>query len=375
MKITDITVQRLRHELDPPFHAAWDPEPRTAFEATLVRVHTDQGVVGVGSGDTMTGFDQFAHHFIGTDPLRIERHVRAIESIGFHAGRFWPLEAALWDIIGKIAGLPVSALFGHVEDRLPVYASWGALGTPEERAQDAVALVESGFQAVKLRIHPRQWTRGLASVRAIREAVGSRLDIMVDFNQAWRMAGDVTEPLDLAAVRSRVRQLAEMDVFWVEEPLPYDDLAGYEQLRADNPGVRIAAGEMLDSFPRTMAVVESDAWDVYQTDVVLALGMSRTRSLAELVRRKHRQFTPHTWTNGLGLLANLHVCAGIGGGPYLEFPYDPSGGWTPRHRDFFLTTALMPDQQGCLPVPTRPGLGADIDEEAVNRCLVDSSGS
>ena len=79
--------------------------PREWFDATLVRVETDAGMTGIGSGDTMAGFE---HHalFVGHDPLRIARHVRALETVDFHAGRYWPLETALWDIAGQVAGLP-----------------------------------------------------------------------------------------------------------------------------------------------------------------------------------------------------------------------------------------------------------------------------
>lgn len=358
MKITDIRLEHRETVLDPPCHAAWDPEPRTRFAATIVRVETDEGVVGVGSGDTMAGFDDHRELFLGTDPLATEVQVRRIESVGFHAGRFWPLEAAIWDIVGQVAGLPVATLFGGVTDRLPVYASWCSEQAPGRRAEDAHRLVEQGIRAVKIRAHPRRLRQGVAAVAAVREAVGDRLDVMVDLNQAWRMAGDVTEPLELADVRRVVRRLAEYDVAWVEEPLPYADAAGHRMLRADNPGLRIAAGEMLDSLPQTLALLEADALDVYQADVVLALGMTRARQLAEAARARHRRFTPHTWTNGLGLLANLHVAAGVGAGPYLEFPDDPAGGWTPERRDFLLAEPLRPDADGMLVVPDAPGLGA-----------------
>jgi D-galactarolactone cycloisomerase len=109
--------------------------------------------------------------------------------------------------------------------------------------------------------------------------------------------------------------------------------------------------------------------DVFQPDVVLAVGMLRARTLAELVLASNRWFTPHTWSNGLGLLANLHVAAGVGGGPYLEFPYDPPG-WTPERRDFFLAEPVRVDADGCVRVPDRPGLGAEIDEAAVARWRV-----
>jgi D-galactarolactone cycloisomerase len=98
--------------------------------------------------------------------------------------------------------------------------------------------------------------------------------------------------------------------------------------------------------------------------VVLALGISGVRTLAELALRRNRWFTPHTWTNGIGLLANLHVCAGVGGGPMIEFPYDPPG-WTPQRRDFMLAEPLALGADGMLSVPAAPGLGVSLDEDAV----------
>src|SRR5580693_6821485 len=117
----------MRLPLDPPFYPAWDPVPRRHFDATLVRVQTDEGITGYGSGDSMDGFEPFASLFIGTDPLAIAQQVRRLETISFHAGRYWPLEAALWDILGQAAGLPVATLFGGAADGLPVYASCGSL--------------------------------------------------------------------------------------------------------------------------------------------------------------------------------------------------------------------------------------------------------
>jgi L-alanine-DL-glutamate epimerase-like enolase superfamily enzyme len=155
VKIAAIRLDRMRLPLDPPFHAAWDPVPRRSFEATLVRVETDAGVAGYGSGDTMDGFAPFAGLFIGADPLAIASHVRVLESVGFHAGRYWPLEAALWDIAGKVTGVPASVLFGGARDRLPAYASFGAALGPAERAGVAAAAAAAGFRAVKIRIDRR----------------------------------------------------------------------------------------------------------------------------------------------------------------------------------------------------------------------------
>jgi D-galactarolactone cycloisomerase len=366
MRITAIRRQRLRMPLDPPFPAAWDPVPRTQFGVTLVRVETDEGVVGIGSGDTMDGFDAFEHVFVGQDPLAIARHVRALETIDFHAGRFWPLEAALWDIAGKVAGLPVATLFGGAADGIPAYASCGMILPAAARAESALRLREEGFRALKIRIDPRRLEDGIESVRATRAAVGETMAIMVDLNQGWRMAGDTVAALDPVAARRIAVRLAELDVLWLEEPLAGTDLRGLAALRASDPGIRIAGGEMTRTFSEALAALDADAFDVYQPDVVLAAGMLRTRTVAEVALARNRWFTPHTWTNGIGLLANLHVAAGVGGGPFIEFPYDPPA-WTPERRDAILAEPIRPDRDGVLRVPARPGLGIVLDEAAIAR--------
>jgi L-alanine-DL-glutamate epimerase-like enolase superfamily enzyme len=365
MKITSIRLDRMRLPLDPPFRAAWDPVPRGHFDATLVRVETDAGLTGYGSGDTMDGFEEFSGLFTGTDPLQMARQVQRLETISFHAGRYWPAEAALWDIVGQACGQPVATLFGGAADRLPAYASFGELKSPQQRADTVLAARQAGFRAVKIRIGREDVAGGLAAVRAARLAVGDELQIMVDLNQWWRMSGDISPALDVAAVRRVAAELADLGVFWLEEPLPAADLAGMRTLR-EQIGIRLAGGEMARSVPELLDALAAGALDVLQPDVVLAVGMLRARTVAELALLRGRWFSPHTWTNGLGLLANLHVAAGVGGGPYLEFPYDPPG-WTPQRRDFFLAEPVGIDADGCVRVPELPGLGALVDEEAVAR--------
>ncbi len=368
MKITDIRLQQLRHKLEPPFHAAWDPTPRKIFDATIVFVETDAGITGIGSGDTMDGFAGHEHLFIGKDPRAIEQHVRTIETINFHSGRFWPLEVALWDIIGKAAGQPVAQFFGGASRRIPAYASTGSLQSASERVESAHAIAERGFQALKIRIDRNDIPGGLAAVKAVREAMGDRLDIMVDLNQSWRMAGDIQPALEYSQVRRIVEQLKELDVFWVEEPLPYADAVGLRRLREET-GVRIAAGEMHPSPSELLRYLEDDVLDVYQMDVVLAVGMSRARTLAEVSHLKNRKFTPHSWTNGIGVLANLHVALGVGAGTYFEFPFDPPQ-WTPHRRDFMLANPVDIDDEGYLNLPDRPGLGIELDEAAIERWTI-----
>jgi len=177
------------------------------------------------------------------------------------------------------------------------------------------------------------------------------------------MPGDTSPALDLADVRRIAAELADLGVLWLEEPLPGGDLDGMRALRGQ---IRVAGGEMARTPAELLDALHADALDVLQPDVVLAGGLLRARTIAELALLRNRWFTPHTWTNGLGLLANLQVVAGVGGGPYVEFPYDPPG-WTEERRDFFLTDPIRIDAEGYLTVPPAPGLGADIDADALTR--------
>ena len=179
------------------------------------------------------------------------------------------------------------------------------------------------------------------------------MEIMVDLNQGWRMPGDTGPRSTTRRSSSVAARLRELDVFWLEEPLPREDVKGYAALRHDS-GLRIAGGEMARTTGELEAFEAADALDVYQPDAVLSVGMLRERELAERVTARGHFFTPHTWTNGIGLLANLHLTAGVGGGPYLEYPYDPPG-WTPERRDFMLAEPVRVDAEGFIAVPTAPG--------------------
>ena len=358
MKITRIRLERRTLPLDPPFLAAWDPDPRTSFEATLVFVETDEGVTGIGSGDTMEGFERFEQHFLGRNALDIAHHQGILEVLARHGdGRYWPLEAALWDLAGKAQERPVVELLGGSAGSVRAYASTGTDLPPAERAESALALHAAGFEALKLRIDRNRVEEGVAAVRATREAVGDSMEIMVDLNQGWRMPGDRSRPLDPEIVRKTADELRELDVLWFEEPLPREDVEGYAALRSE-VGIRVAGGEMAETPAELESFEAADALDVYQPDVVLSVGISRALDLGRRVIARGRWFTPHTWTNGIGLLANLHVVVAAGGGPYVEFPYDPPN-WTPERRDFMLAEPVQA-RDGYVTLPSQPGLGFEL---------------
>ena len=362
MRIERIELRRYVFPLDPPFCAAWDPDPRQRVDATLVLVFSDAGLVGVGSGDTMDGFERFEHLFLGQDPLDLERHVRVLETITFHAARYWPLEAALWDLAGQAAGKPVARLLGgDGRVAIPAYASFGEVKPTEERVETALRARDEGFRAVKIRIERYSVEAGVATVRAVREAAGETLEVAVDLNEGWRMPGDLSPPLGRESVRRLAAELRDVGVLWLEEPLPRDDVRGLAELRASS-GVRIAGGEMARSAAELEAYRQADALDVYQPDAVLAVGVLRAREFAEAVTADGRWFTPHTWTNGVGLLTNLHLAAAVGAGPYVEFPYDPPG-WTPERRDFLLAEPIGLDADGFARIPGDPGLGIRLADD------------
>ncbi|MFC0272992.1 mandelate racemase/muconate lactonizing enzyme family protein [Metabacillus herbersteinensis] len=362
MKITSIDIKQYLLPLEPPFKAAWDPEPRKKFATTVVYVHTDEGITGVGSGDLMMGFEGNEHLFIGQDPFAIERHAQVIDNIDFHYGRCWPLDLALWDLMGKATGQPVYKLLGGRSNKILAYASTGEIVTPEERA---VGFVEQGFKAMKIRFHHKDVRDDIKVVEAVRKAVGDKLEIMVDANQGWKMPWDVESTWDLKMAYQVAKELESLNVFWLEEPLPCHQFDLMAKLR-DKVGIRIAGGEMNRNWYDFREMNKVGALDVYQPDVALAGGITQTKKVAELVQGSGAWFSPHTWTNGIGLLANLHLAAAISNCPYLEFPYDPPA-WSNDRRDYIQKDRLMIDSDGYLVAPEKPGLGIELDEEALRK--------
>lgn len=360
MKIERIEIGHHALPLDPPFQAAWDSRPRTVSPATIVRVHAG-GLVGIGSGDAMVGFAGHEDLFVGQDPLALERHFRVLSNIDFHYGRCWPLDLALWDLAGKIAGLPVYKLLGGLTDRLPVYASSGVLRSPAALADLAEQVAGRGIGAMKIRFHRPDWREDLAMVEAVRARLGDRLTLMVDCNQAWRMPWDTATPWRLKDALTVARALDDLGVYWMEEPLDRTDRAGMRALR-QAVDVRIAGGEMTRNLDAFRDLIGEGALDVVQPDAALVGGITGLRKVAALAEAHGAVFTPHTWSNGIGLIANAHLTAGTTGAPFLEYPEDPAG-WDITRRDWMLTEPIGLDAGGRLVLSDRPGLGIDLDED------------
>jgi L-alanine-DL-glutamate epimerase-like enolase superfamily enzyme len=365
VRITSIETRRYRTTFDPPFHAAWDPEPRSHQEATLVAVHTDEGVTGWASGDHLPDRELAERLLVGLDPFRTEAVREVLESVDFHGGRPWTLEAAVWDVLGRALERPVWMLLGGRQERLLAYASTGERVKPEERARRSVALRDAGVKAVKIRLHGVDWQEDVAGVAAVREAVGDELEIMIDANQGWRMAGDRTPRWDVATAVRCARALEELGVYWLEEPLRTDDLDGYRSLRRLT-SLRLAAGEMVRSAQEARDLVLRGQVDVLQTDVVLSLGISGCRRLAALADVAGRAWSPHTWSNGYGLLVNLHAALAFSNVPFVEVPFDPPA-WGADRRDWLLPSTLEIAADGTIAPPHGPGFGVTPDLDSLER--------
>lgn len=366
-RIERIEIGDHRLPLDPPFPPAWDTRPRAHFDVTLVRVVSDDGTFGVGSGDDMVGFERHAGLFLGRDPRDLERHWRVLDNLSFHHARYWPLDVALWDLAGKLGALPCFRMLGGGERRVPVYASAGVLREPEALADVASRFLESGFEAMKVRFHRADWRADLAGVEAIRKRVGDRLQVMVDCNQGWRMPWDTAEPWAFDRALDVARALESLGVFWMEEPLHRGDQDGMARLR-DAVGIRIAGGEMTRELHELEALVDRGCLDVLQPDAVLTCGMTGLARVAARARRAGVIFSPHTWGNGIGLIANAHLANGTGGAPYLEFPLDPPE-WTEIRRDYPLADPVLA-RGGAFDLSEEPGLGIALDEDRLRATAI-----
>ena len=365
--ITRIEITHHQLRLDPPFPASWDTQPRTKFPATILRVFDDEGRVGIGSGDAMYGFADYQRYFVGHDPLDLARHAAVLSNIEFHAGRPWPMDVALWDLAGKIRDEPVWKMLGGRSNRIRAYASSGVHRPVAEMVEVAERIIELGFPALKVRFGRPTIDDDLTFVKAVRDALGDRLELMVDCNQGWRMPWDTVAPWHVDHATAVAQQLQAEDVYWMEEPLHRGDYEGMAELRR-RVSIRIAGGELTREPYEFRELLQRGCLDVFQPDAVCSMGISGLRQFAIEVEAAGKIFTPHTWGNGIGMMANLHLTAGTVGAPFIEFPFDPPE-WTTARRDYILTETIEADEQGWITLSDKPGLGIELDEAVLARTI------
>jgi len=231
---------------------------------------------------------------------------------------------------------------------------------------DVLRLREAGFKTVKLRVHSFDPNEDIAQIETVRRAVGDSLALGVDANQGWRVALIDDAPLwTLARATDFARACADHDIAWLEEPLDmyaWDDLATLRG-RSDVP---LAGGELNGGWHEFRVMLEKGSLDIYQPDATFGGGVSDACRVMHACREQGLTFAPHTWTNGIGLIVNLHVWAASERNHPLEYPLEPPG-WTPAVRDGLLAQPVLPDSDGTIAVPEAPGLGIEIDNEKLAR--------
>jgi D-galactarolactone cycloisomerase len=355
MRIAAVETQRYVVPFDPPVKVAWDPVPRAEQEATIVIVRSDDGVSGYASGDRLPDREQLERFVVGLDPFRTEVVRELCETVDFHGSRPWTVEVAVWDLLGRALDVPCWKLLGGRAERLVAYASTCERLPPDERAQRCVELRAAGVRAVKIRLDNESWRNDLEVIERVRDAVGNELEIMVDANQGWRMPGDRSPRWDVATAAECARVLERLDVYWLEEPLRSDDVDGYAALRT-RTDLRLAAGEMVRAAHEARELVLRAGVDVIQCDAVLAGGFGGCRRIAAVADVAGRAWSPHTWSNGYGLIANLHAALAFSTCPYVEVPLDPPA-WTAERRDWLLPLPVEIAADGTIAPPEGPGLG------------------
>jgi L-alanine-DL-glutamate epimerase-like enolase superfamily enzyme len=365
VKIASIETRLYRYPLEPPFSPAWDPVPRTHQDATIAIVRSDDGVEGYASGDGLPDRELLERLLVGVDPTDATSVHGIVETVDLHHGRNWILEVAVWDLVARAAGQPLWQFLGGQRGQIAAYASTGELIGHEERVRRCLTLRDSGVRAVKLRLHSRDWRLDLPVIEAVRDAVGADLEILVDANQGWRMPGDLTPRWDLATASEFARELERLDAYWLEEPLPTEDVEAYAAL-SNGTTVRVAAGEFVRSHAEARELVLRGGVSIVQPDVVLIGGIEGCRRIAKLAEEQGCMWSPHTWSNGYGLLANLHAALAFSTCPYLEVPFDPPA-WSAERRDWLLPVTLDIAEDGTIGPPEGPGLGVVPDFDALEQ--------
>jgi len=368
MKITEIIPIPL-HGRTP--ETGWDQEVDPEENMmTLVEVRTDQGVCGIGSCFTSEALVSAAlkllhPYVIGECALEPERVSEKLHQSTFWQGRggtvahtISGIDIALWDILGKATGQPVARLLGgYYRDRIKPYGSI-LFDQPDVLKAKLEATVDRGFRAIKMGWQPfGRVSRKLDEelVKTARETVGPDVELMVDAGgseQYW--------PHGYKWAIETARMLNNYDITWFEEALPPDDIEGFIKLREHSP-VPIATGEVLTRRQSFIPWIERGAVDIIQPDCTKNGGLSDTRRIAWLAYDHNILLVTHGWNTAIGLAADLHLAAAMPVARYVEY-LTPS-----PYIEEIIVEPFRLDEEGYLPIPTKPGLGIELDWDGVKK--------
>jgi L-alanine-DL-glutamate epimerase-like enolase superfamily enzyme len=373
MKIINVSarVLRARPERSVVFAAGRYPE----FSAVLIQVDTDAGITGYGEAIARAGAEAASAAvesflgpvIIGADPANIEGlhklMVSQLRRFG-HAGgvvieAVSGIDIALWDIAGKAAGRPVrDLLYGAGRSQVPVYASSVYIDAEEAMVAETQEQVAAGFTTVKLKCGHSPADGGkhadVAKIAAIRTAVGPEIALGVDANSAY----DATDAVWVA------RRFENLDIAFFEEPCHPDDTDGYARVRAQS-AIPLAGGETLFLSYGFHEYLRRGLLDVVQPDLARCGGITSARQVATLAQAHRVRFAPHTgFSGGISQLAALQVAAAAAELYLLEYMFIDN-----PLRDIFVGGYPRP-ANGIIDVPDGPGLGLELDLDAVDRYTV-----
>src|SRR5690554_3818310 len=376
MRIDRITARVIRYPLPRPLRPSWAPGREFSHTTcTLLEVTTDTGVTGYGAApDTgliglSTIRDMVAPYVIGKDPFQTELISPILRAAARDGSYPWGFETALWDIIGKVAGQPAYRLWGAHKQRLRAYASLAELTDVKEQVERLHMLIDMGFTAAKLRLRRPTIAEDIAFVEQVVDAVGDSLDLMVDANQAHTMPSPGPHNYwtyhDALTV---ARAMQDLGVLWLEEPLHRYDYDNLTRL-TEAVDIPIAGGELNLGLHEYRQLVERNCYDIIQADCAFSEGVFQLRKIAALAELNYKPFIPHTWSNGVGLAANLQLAAATPNCDWFEFPIDPPA-WTTAARDFMLEETFEVDPDGFITVSEKPGIGITFDPGAVEPYVV-----
>jgi L-alanine-DL-glutamate epimerase-like enolase superfamily enzyme len=366
MKIREIRCAGLRGATP---EGGWSNELRPDdCVHTLIVVHTDEGLSGLGSVFTNDELVRAALKvleplFKGENAFEPERVSEKLHQHTFWLGRGGTLthtisgiDIALWDLLGQAVQQPVGRLLGgRYRERVKPYASV-LMETPEALAQKLAQIHSQGFRAFKIGWGPfgrKSHALDEAIVKAAREAIGPESLLMVDAG-----ASDAFWPNGLKWAWRTAEMLRDYDVAWFEEPLPPDALQDYVALRERSPAP-IAGGEVLTRRQAFQMWLQARAFDIVQPDVTKVGGISEERRIAWMARDHGVKMIPHGWNTAVGLAADLQLASAFPDSDLVEYLNGS------EFIDGIVAEPWQLDKDGMLPISTRPGLGLRLDREAV----------
>ena len=345
-----------------------------------VRVYADDGLYGQGEAtDAAQGgvplVNSWRRLLIGADPLNVEAIFEQIRTSGIFAGAqsgqyvtaLSAVEIALWDLAGKAMGIPVYQLLGgKVRDRVRVYCDSDMRDPLADEASKKVEFVKQNqFTAMKIdvdqatdpnRFDRVNWTANNAEIDRMikwiqhtRDSIGMNIDLGVDMHGRYD-----------AVTGKRVAKLAEpFRLMWLEEPVPPENVAAMREVKLHSP-VPLCAGENLYLRWGFRDLIEQQAVDTIMPDIPKCGGLSECRKIANMAEVYYIQFAPHKVCGPLGTMASAHVCATIPNFLVMEWHWIDYEGW-----DDFATRDQPVIQQGHVVLTDRPGIGLDVNDEAL----------